>query len=157
MKRSALIAIFAFTLSVLLAGRGVLAAPVDSSVTGEANATPEMCDHAEGKGKRMERLKSDLNLNKNQETAWTEWTGKVMGNHKSWEERRKSEALMAELPAPDRMEKRLSLSKEHSARQEMRLAATKAFYATLSPVQRQVFDKGFNFEHHYGFGKCRKQ
>ena len=38
-------------------------------------------------------------------------------------------------------------------KQEARLAATKTFYATLSPEQRQTFDKGFNFEHHGGFGK----
>jgi hypothetical protein len=33
------------------------------------------------------------------------------------------------------MEKMLAFSKEHIARQEARLAATKTFYATLSPEQ----------------------
>jgi Spy/CpxP family protein refolding chaperone len=55
------------------------------------------------------------------------------------------------------MEKMLAFSKEHIARQEARLAATKTFYATLSPEQRQAFDKGFNFEHHGRFGKHWKK
>jgi protein CpxP len=55
------------------------------------------------------------------------------------------------------MEKMLAVSKEHLARQEACLAATKMFYATLSPEQRKIFDKGFHFEHHGHFGKDWKK
>ncbi|MEI7995834.1 MAG: Spy/CpxP family protein refolding chaperone [Methylococcaceae bacterium] len=58
---------------------------------------------------------------------------------------------------PDRMEKMLAFPQEHIARQELRLAATKTFYSTLTPEQRKIFDKDFNFEHHGHFGKGDKQ
>ena len=156
MKHKTRIALLTLAISGLLVGRNVLAVPADAAVPGKpepASEQPKKCDRWEGKEKRLETLKSDLKLNANQEAAWTEWVGKIKGDHKGWEEKRKNVESWANLPAPDRMEKMLAFSKEHIAREEARLAATKIFYATLSPEQRQIFDKGFNFEHHGRFGK----
>jgi hypothetical protein len=55
------------------------------------------------------------------------------------------------------MEKMLSFSKEHITKQETRLAATRTFYALLTPEQRLIFDKDYNFEHHGRFGKHLKK
>lgn len=160
MKQTTRIAILTLAISGLLAGRNVLAEPVDTAAPGKpkpAREEPKKCDRCEGEEKRLETLKSDLKLNANQEAAWTEWVGKMKGDHAGWEEKRKNEESWASLPAPERMEKMLAFSKEHIARQEVRLAATKAFYATLSPEQRKTFDKDFNFEHHGRFGKGGKK
>ena len=118
---------------------------------------PKKCDRWEGKEKHLEALKSDLKLTANQEAAWTEWAGKIKEDRKDLEEKRKDTESWANLPVPDRMEKMLAYSKGHIARQEVRLAATKTFYATLTLEQRKIFDKGFNFEHHGHFGKGGKK
>ena len=160
MKHITRIAILTLAISGLLAGRNVLADPADTAALVNpkpASEEPKKCDRWEGKEKRLEALKFDLKLNANQEAAWTEWVGKIKGDHKSWEEKRKNAESWASLPALERMEKMLAFSKEHIARQEARLAATKVFYATLSPEQRQIFDKDFKFEHQDRFGKHWKK
>ncbi|HEY0584631.1 MAG TPA: Spy/CpxP family protein refolding chaperone, partial [Pseudoduganella sp.] len=51
--------------------------------------------------------------------------------------------------APERMEKRIEMAKARLARMESNLAATKTFYATLTPEQQKVFDeKAGRFGHH---------
>ena len=152
MKHTAKIALLTLAISGLLAGRNVLAEPANTNTNVNqkpASEEPKKCDRWEGKEKRLEALKADLKLNASQEAAWTEWAGKLKGDRQDWEERRKNVESWASLPAPDRMEK--------ITKQEERLAATKTFYATLSPEQKLTFDKGFNFEHHGRFGKHWKK
>ena len=160
MKYTTRIALLALALSALLAGRNATAEPAD--VAANANpkpvgGEPTKCDRGEGKEKRLETLKTDLKLSVNQEAAWTEWVSKIKGDHNDWKARRENAESWANLPAPERMEKMLAFSKEHLAKQEARLAATKTFYATLSPEQRLPLDKGFKFEHHDRFGHHRKE
>ena len=160
MKHITRSALFTLAISGLLVGQNVLAEPADSTALVKSKPASEelkKCDRWEEKEKRLETLKTDLKLNASQETAWTEWVSKIKGDHKSWEEKRKDVESWASLPAIDRMEKILTFSKEHIARQEARLTATKTFYATLSPEQRQVFDKEFKFEDHDRFGKHWKK
>ena len=160
MKHITRSALLTLAISGLLVGQNVLAEPADATALVKAKPAseePKKCDRWEEKEKRLETLKTDLKLNASQETAWTEWVSKIKGDHKSWEEKRKDVESWASLPAIDRMEKILTFSKEHIARQEARLTATKTFYATLSPEQRQVFDKEFKFEDHDRFGKHWKK
>lgn len=154
------IALLTLVISGLLASQNVLAEPADVTATAKPKTISEetkKCDRWEGHEKRLETLKSDLKLNANQETAWTKWADKLKEDRNGWEERRKNAESWASLPAPERMEKMLTFSKEHIAKEEARLAATKTFYATLSPEQRLTFDKGFNFAHHGRFGKHWKK
>ena len=160
MKHITRSALLTLAISGLLLGQNVLAEPADATALVKAKPAseePKKCDRWEEKEKRLETLKTDLKLNASQETAWTEWVSKIKGDHKNWEEKRKDVESWASLPAIDRMEKMLAFSKEHIARQEARLTATKTFYATLSPEQRQVFDKEFKFEDHDRFGKHWKK
>jgi hypothetical protein len=146
------------TLSGLLAVPSVQADPTDVTVLAKTSSEqPKNCDRWEGKEQRLETLKADLKLQATQEAAWTDWSDKIKGDRKDLEERRKNEESWASLPAPVRMEKMLSFSKEHIAKQETRLAATRTFYALLTPEQRLIFDKDFNFEHHERFGKHVKK
>ena len=160
MRHTTRIALITLAISGLLAGRNVLAEPADVAAHNPpktAGEEPKKCDGREGKGKRLETLKADLKLSPDQETAWTKWLGKIKGDRKDWKEKHENAESWANLPAPERMEKMLTFSKEHIAKQEARLAATKAFYATLSPEQRLTFDKGFKFEHHGHFGNRWKK
>ncbi len=151
-------ALLTLVLSGLLAGQSVQAETTDVTASAKpASEQPKKCDRWEGKEQRLQTLKADLKLNTNQEVAWSQWIEQYKVDPKDWEERRKHEESWANLPAPERMEKMLDFSKEHIARQEARLAATKTFYALLSPEQRLVFDKGFNLEHHGRLGKREKK
>ena len=160
MKHTTRIALLTLALSALLAGRNASAEQTDAAANVNpkpVSAEPKKCDRWEGKEKRLETLKADLKLNPNQEAAWNEWVSKIKGDRKDWKDNRGHAESWANLPAPERMEKMLAFSKEHIAKQEERLAATKAFYAALSPEQRLIFDKGFQFEHHGRFGKHSKE
>ncbi len=93
---------------------------------------------------KLEKLHQDLKLTAKQESAWNEWSGKIKAERPAWKEREN----LGNLTAPERMEKMLAFAKERVATLEERLAATKAFYAVLTPEQRQTFDKGFDFGPH---------
>ena len=130
-KHTTRIALLTFAISSLFVGRNVLAEPLDTAVLGKpkpVNEIPKKCERWEGEEKRLETLKSDLKLKPDQEAAWTEWSGKIKGDHAAWEEKHKNEMSWASLSVPERMEKMLAFSKGHIARQEVRLAATKTFY-----------------------------
>ena len=159
MKHTSTLFIALLSALCLLATRPVWSEPTDGSAPAKAepaSAEPKKCDRWEEKDKRLEALKTDLKLTPVQEAAWAEFAGKITGDRKGWEEKHKGLESLAGLPVVERMEKMLAFSKEHLAKQEARLDATKTFYATLSPEQRQVFDKGFNFDHHGGPGRGRK-
>jgi len=160
MKHPIKITLFALALSSLWASAGAQAVPsTDAAPTAKQEPTgePKNCDRWDRKEQRLETLKADLKLNPSQQAAWTEWVGKVQGDRQGFEEKRKAFESWESLPAPERLEKQLAFSKEHVAKLEASLVATKAFYAQLSPEQRQIFDKGFNFGHRGGFGKHWKR
>lgn len=149
-------ALLTFALPVLLAGQNTWAEPpagTSAEKAAPADLAPKKCDHMEAKEARLDTLKSELKLNAGQEAAWNEWSAQIEGDRKGWEERHKNAGGWEGLTAPERMEKMLAFSKEHVAHLEARLAATKGFYATLSPEQRAVFDKSFDFGHKGGFGR----
>ncbi len=150
MKHTIRLVLIVLAVSSLLAGRNVSADPADAGVQSELSADSETQDKSErreGKEKRLEILKADLKLSPDQEAAWIDWVGKIKGDRKDWKEKRETVESWANLPAPERMEKMLAFSKARIAKQEARLTATKAFYATLSAEQRLILDKGFQFEH----------
>jgi periplasmic protein CpxP/Spy len=159
MKKTIQISMLTLAIPCLLTARIAMAEPADTAVDKPkpASVEPKKCDYWKGKEKRLETLKSDLKLTANQETAWTEWVGKIKGDSKGWETKRKEVESWSNLPVPVRMEKMLAFSKEHIATQEAHLEATKIFYATLSLDQRKTFDKEFDFEHHGSLGKHWKK
>jgi len=118
---------------------------------------PAAGEWAEFMAFKLEKLHAALKVNPSQETAWNEWSGKISAGRSEWKERRKEFETWRNLPVPDRMEKMLAFAKERVSKLEERLAATKAFYATLSPEQRQIFDKEFTFGPHSRAGKYRTE
>jgi len=149
------------TLVIVLAASGLLASGVSLA---EPAKTPtgtgmEELGQQELKGGewaefmafKLEKLHTALKLNPAQETAWSEWSGTIKADRPEWKERGKESENWKNLTVPERMEKKLAFAKEHVGKLEERLAATKAFYAKLSPEQRQTFDKECTFGSH-GFG-----
>ncbi len=161
MKHANRLAMIVLSVLALTAG-GAAAAESPTSPPPAGNA-PESSDfpchphRAEFAEQRLETLHKDLKLKADQEAAWKEWADKMQAGRADWKERHKEFESMSNLPAPERMEKMLAFSKERLSKQEERLAATKAFYAKLSPEQRQIFDKEFTFKPHGPHGKFGKK
>lgn len=131
----------------LLFASALLAAP--AAWAEPAGEKCPMHERAAESAKKLDTLHTDLKLNAEQEKAWGEWSAKLKADGPDgWKARHKDFEGWANLPAIERMEKKLKFIKEHQAKLEERLAATKAFYATLTDAQRKVFDKQFVFHAH---------
>jgi len=93
---------------------------------------------AEHAAKRQARLHDALKITPAQEPAWAAYLAAM--KPAATARRRGDRAEWAGLTAPARMEKRLSMAKEHIAAMESRLPALNAFYAQLTPEQKKLFD-----------------
>jgi hypothetical protein len=89
---------------------------------------------------RLAELRNELKLTQAQEADWNTWSAKIKEIKEKKQSRPDREA-MKNLPAPERLEKMIELHKAKTAYLEEALAATKTFYATLTPEQRKVFDE----------------
>ena len=87
--------------------------------------------------KRMSKLKDTLQLAPAQEGAWTAFTA-AMQPPANWT--RPDRAEFERLATPERIDRMQALRTERMARMDKRAEATKAFYASLNPVQKRVFD-----------------
>jgi hypothetical protein len=93
---------------------------------------------AEFMAKREAKLHDELKLTSAQEPAWQAFTSAIKPQAQA---DRPDRASWASLPAPERMQKMITLSKEHTARMEQHLQALNTFYSTLSPEQKKIFDQ----------------
>ena len=110
--------------------------------------------------RREARLHDDLHITAAQESAWSSFVASMKpaarGEHMD-------RAAWAGLPAPQRMQKMIELSKRRTAMMESRLAALDSFYSVLTPQQKKVFDEqtshgmgGHGFGHHGQRGEHRQ-
>jgi protein CpxP len=106
---------------------------------------------------RMAELHKELKLTGAQEADWNTWSAKIKEIKEKKKQSRPDREAMKNLPAPERLEKMIAFQKEKTAYLEEALAATKTFYATLSPEQRKVFDektpfggRAHKWKHHGG-------
>jgi protein CpxP len=100
--------------------------------------------------KRQAELRDKLNLNASQQSAWNLFTAAIMPSG-DW--KRPDRAEWQNLSAPERLEKQLAMLKEREARMTSVLAATKTFYATLTPEQQKIFNDNFMARgHRHGKG-----
>lgn len=93
---------------------------------------------AQHMAQRQQQLHDVLKLSGAQEQAWNTFVASMKPAERQQHHDR---AAFANLPAPERMQKMIELSKQRTARMESRLAALNAFYSTLSPEQKKVFDE----------------
>lgn len=87
----------------------------------------------------QKQLHDLLKLTPSQESAWGTFVAATKpamhergerGEHGDWKA----------MPAPERMQKRIDMAKQHVAMMETHLAALNTFYAVLTPEQKKVFD-----------------
>jgi hypothetical protein len=87
--------------------------------------------------KRTAELHDKLKLNANQEAAWKTYIAAITPPPRP---PRPDHAEWKNLSAPERMERMLNHMKEAEGRMSNALAATKTFYATLTPEQQKIFN-----------------
>ncbi|MFD2365427.1 Spy/CpxP family protein refolding chaperone [Pseudoduganella sp. GCM10020061] len=125
---------------------------------GRAQLTQEQraAKFAERKAKRAERmaqrqakLHDSLRLTSAQEGAWRDYLAAIKPEQRGERPRMDREAFRS-MSAPQRMEMRIAMQKQRTARMESRLAATKAFYAQLTAEQRKTFDDAMKMKRHHG-------
>ena len=91
----------------------------------------------ERRDRRQTHLKETLQIAPAQEPAWSAWSN-AMQPPANW--KRPDRAELARLPTPERIDRIRALRVERMAMMDKRADATKAFYATLNPVQKREFD-----------------
>lgn len=85
-------------------------------------------------------LHDKLKLSAAQEAAWKTYIAKVQPGERP---ARLDRAELDKLTAPERMERMLAHMKETEQRLTTHIAATKEFYAVLTPEQKKIFDDAF--------------
>ncbi len=104
--------------------------------------------------KRQAKLHDALKLTATQESAWSSYQSALRPAQAAVHGNRGDRAGWAALSAPARMEKRLAMAKQRTARMETRLAALNTFYGVLTAEQKKTFDevgmrgKGHRGGHH---------
>ncbi len=93
---------------------------------------------AEHRAKRLQELKVFLQLEGNQESAWSSFYD-VMQRPIVKPERLKAEEL-EKLSTPDRIDKMMAVKAERDSQMNQRMSAIKTFYASLNTQQKKVFD-----------------
>ncbi|WP_158598020.1 Spy/CpxP family protein refolding chaperone [Noviherbaspirillum saxi] len=123
------------------------AGPAGTSATGEQRHSPERM--RERMEKRAAALHDKLKLNASQEAAWQTYIARMKPADRP---QRPDRAEFDKLTAPERMEKMLGMMKQAEQRMTERLAATKEFYAVLTPEQQKIFDEETKHRHgrHHG-------
>ncbi len=93
-------------------------------------------NHAARFTAHMDKLHAALKLTAAQEPAWTAFVAAMTpAAHATVDD-----TAVANLSAPERMEKHIAMAKTRIAAMETHLAALKTFYATLTAEQKKTFD-----------------
>ncbi|WP_075111698.1 Spy/CpxP family protein refolding chaperone [Noviherbaspirillum massiliense] len=122
-------------------GAGSFAAYADQNADGQSGrGRVDSQQMQERMAKRQAELHDKLKLNATQEGAWKTFAEKMKPAERP---ARPSREEMAKLSVPERMDRMLALMKEREARMTERVAATKQFYATLTPEQQKIFNEQF--------------
>lgn len=142
------------TMAALLAGAGLTAFAADTATT--APAAPMASSHAKEHGHRMDpakmdamhakrsaELKAALKITPAQEGAWNDFAAAMKPPVRNKADR-PDRAEWAKLTTPERLDKMKAMRTQHmtdmNTAMDQRDAATRTFYATLTPDQQKVFD-----------------
>ncbi len=160
MKKTLLVALASLSLGAAMApaqaqnqdGRHGHAARQES---GQQRMEAMRAKHAERFTERMGKLHEKLKLSAAQEPAWTTFVAAMTPAART--HHAVDRAAIAAMPAPERLEKRISMAKTHVTAMEAKLAALKAFYAVLTPEQKKTFDENAGRRGHGGHRMMHKQ
>jgi protein CpxP len=90
---------------------------------------------------QLQQLHDALNLRPDQDAAWRDYLRSTAVNPQEMAQRRDGSQRMAGLTAPERVDLSVQMMKLDLASLQLRGAALKNFYASLTPDQQAVFDR----------------
>lgn len=122
----------AAALMAATAGAAAAQAPAQPGVDAARRLDPEA-----RKAQRAERLRAALQLRPDQEPALTAFLNSAKRPDRARGQRRQE---MAQLTTPQRLDRMRERMAERQAAFDQRAAATKRFYAQLTPAQQKAFD-----------------
>ena len=122
----------------------------------QAKMAERRAKRAEMHAARQAKLADALKLTPAQQPVWQAFVASMTPPQQGERAgQRLSKEQRAALTAPQRLERRIALQKQRTARMEARLSALNSLYAALSPEQRKVFDEQQQRRggrHHRGHG-----
>jgi Spy/CpxP family protein refolding chaperone len=128
--------------TALMAGLTGLALAQNTTAPADNARAGRMEKMREHKGERhtqhLAELKSKLNLQAAQEPAWNTFAQSMQHPARM---ARPERASLEKMTTPERLDMMQAMKAQRDAHMQQRADATKAFYATLSPDQKQVFDQ----------------
>ncbi|MGA9031937.1 MAG: Spy/CpxP family protein refolding chaperone [Sulfuricaulis sp.] len=107
-------------------------------------------DHVARAQKHLSELKAGLNLTKDQEPAWSNFSDQVITQAKSMASMQEDmKKYMQNMPrtAPERIEMMANRMKDRAQHLAAMSDTVKTFYNTLTPEQKIVFDKKMQINH----------
>jgi Spy/CpxP family protein refolding chaperone len=124
--------------ATLLAPLSAIAEPAPAP---EAGPGAPWGEHGQARmQERMEELQKSLKLTSAQEPAWDTFVTKLREAREDRKEARPDAEALKSMTAIQRLEKGIEFGKVRQAAMQDILAATKSFYAVLTPEQRKTFD-----------------
>lgn len=133
--------------------------PADAGSPGPAGRHAPTADQIakfeQHRAKRQAQLHDKLKITAAQEGAWKTFTEKTAPMRPATQPVRPSKDEWNKLTTPERLDRHLDKMKKMEARMTDRIAATKEFYAVLSPEQQKTFDQEFRKmeEHRFKHGR----
>lgn len=121
-------------LTVLGLGAATVSAQAEEPRTGQHQQHAQWAERAAA---HQQKLREQLKLTPSQDAAFATYTAAIKPAARG---ERARHADWKSLPAPERMEKRIEMARQHVAMMETRLAALNTFYGVLTPEQKKVFD-----------------
>lgn len=132
----------AFVIGATLIGFGAASLPATAAENPHQQYAATKFDpvkRQERMDQHAKRMHEALKITAAQEGAWQAYLEALKANVP--QRGQFDRAAFKEMPAPERMEKRIEMAKSRILRMENNLAATKTFYAVLTPEQQKVFDE----------------
>ncbi|ALU88578.1 Spy/CpxP family protein refolding chaperone [Herbaspirillum rubrisubalbicans] len=109
---------------------------------GHAPSPEQIAKFEQMRAKHQAQLHDKLKITASQEAAWKLFLDKTKPAPMD-PAARPSKEEWAKLTTPERLDKKLEMMRKRESFAEQRVAATKEFYATLSPEQQKTFDAEF--------------
>jgi protein CpxP len=126
-------------IALTVLGLGAATLPAQAQVTPEARAQMH-AKWGERAAAHQKKIHDKLMLTPNQEAAWATYVAAAKPPMRGERGQRGERGAWKTMSAPQRMEKRIEMAKQHIGIMETRLAALNTFYAVLTPEQKKVFD-----------------
>jgi protein CpxP len=121
-----------------------------------APSAEQLAKFEKQRAKHDAELHDKLKITAAQESAWKTFLEKRVPARPATPPAPPSKDEIAKLTTPQRLDKMAEFMKKHEGEMAARIAATKEFYAVLSPEQQKVFDQEFQKREKHRFGHGRR-